>query len=102
MFDIKQNFHKTPEWIVQKYKAEHFHQINAQDMLTAIKLKDSGIIGYTVPACLIQAWNQTEPKQPNQLLGRTEPSPSDRVMPLSKLNRACTATKPSRADPPLG
>ena len=43
-----------------------------------------------------------EPKQPNQLLGRTEPSPSDRVMPLSKLNRACTATKPSRADPPLG
>src|SRR5437763_4834834 len=45
---------------------------------------------------------QTEPEQPNRLLGRTEPSPSDRVMPPSKPNRACTATEPSRADPPLG
>src|SRR5213078_4074381 len=49
-----------------------------------------------------QAWNQTEPEQPNQLLSRTEPSPSDRVMLPSKPNQACTATEPSRADPPLG
>src|SRR5437762_48548 len=45
---------------------------------------------------------QTEPEQPNRLLGQTEPSPSDRVMPPSKPNRACTATEPSQADSPPG
>ena len=52
-FDTKQNFHKTPEWVVQKYEAGHFRRINARDMPTAIKLKDGGIVGYRVPARLV-------------------------------------------------
>src|SRR5437763_1105689 len=44
---------------------------------------------------------QTEPEQPNRLLGRTEPSPSDRVMPPSKPNRACKPPSRARADPLL-
>jgi hypothetical protein len=52
-FDTKQNFHKTPEWVIQKHEAGHFRRIKARDMPTAIKLKDGGIVGYRVPAHLV-------------------------------------------------
>src|SRR5947207_11133588 len=47
--------------------------------------------------------NTAERKQPCCLVqfGRTEPSPSNRVMPLSKLNRACKPLSRAQADPPL-
>ena len=53
------------------------------------------------PCCSVR-FSRAEPEQLIGLLGRTEPSLSDGVMPPSKPNRACTTTEPSRADPPLG
>src|SRR3989440_10095048 len=42
---------------------------------------------------------QTEPQQPNRLLGRTKPSPSHRVKPPCNPDRSYTATEPRQADP---
>ena len=53
------------------------------------------------PCCSVR-FGRAEPEQPIGLLGRTEPSPSNRVMPPSKLNRACKPPSRARADPPLG
>ena len=47
-------------------------------------------------------YRQAEPEQLIGLLSRTEPSPSDRVTPPSKPNRACKPPSRARADPPLG
>src|SRR5881394_1256990 len=53
------------------------------------------------PCCSVR-FGRAEPEQPIGLLGRTEPSPSNRVMPPSKPNRACKPPSRARADPPLG
>src|SRR5947209_19086284 len=52
--------------------------------------------------CADQGCNQTEPKQPNRLLGRTEPSPSGQDGPPSKPNRACKPPNRARAEGLLG
>src|SRR5213078_3163995 len=53
------------------------------------------------PCCSVQ-FGRAEPEQPIGLLSRTKPSPSDRVTPPSKPNRACKPPSRARADPPLG
>src|SRR5579859_2353327 len=52
-FETTQNFHKTPAWVIQKYEAGRFRRIKTRDIPMAIKLKDGGIVGYRVPACLL-------------------------------------------------
>ena len=49
-----------------------------------------------------QGCNQTEPKQPNRLLSRTELSPSGQNGPPSKPNRACKPPSRARAEGLLG
>src|SRR5437773_1313514 len=46
----------------------------------------------------------TERKEPccSVWFGSAKPSPSNKVIPPSKPNQACTTTEPSQADPPLG
>jgi hypothetical protein len=52
-YETRQNFHKAPQWVKQRYASGKFRRIKSRVEPTAIRLADGGIIGYRVPAELV-------------------------------------------------
>ena len=52
-YEQYQNFQKTPSWVVRDYSTGKFHRIKSKERPTVIRLSDGGVVGYRVPACLV-------------------------------------------------
>jgi hypothetical protein len=52
-YHTQQNFKDIPTWKLERYRVGKFRRIKIRDQPTVIKLADGGIIGYRVPAHLV-------------------------------------------------
>jgi hypothetical protein len=52
-YHTQQNFKDIPTWKLEGYRVGKFRRIKIRDQPTVIKLADGGIVGYRVPAHLV-------------------------------------------------
>lgn len=52
-YEQRQNFDDVPHWVKRRYASGKFRRIKSREKPTAIRLADGGVVGYLVPARLV-------------------------------------------------
>ena len=54
-YEPRQNSHKMPKWMKSNHESGKFRRIKSRDQPTIIRLADGGIVGYRLPARLVDS-----------------------------------------------